>query len=119
MTTAFLEKDEENDDDAPPGAASNILGDVDEVNDDAASFSVGDAVQIIGLVSAPQYNDMRGIVVSDFDRATNRCGVKVHGGKGPILALQIHNLTIIRKAKKSLSVDAGGKQVIEYSRRHT
>jgi len=79
--------------------------DVDEVIVDAGSFSVGDSVQIMGLVGAPQYNDMRGIVVSDFDRTTNRCGVKVHGGKGPILALQVHNLTMIRKAKQSSSVD--------------
>jgi hypothetical protein len=91
LTADFLE---EGDDD-----------DVDKVIVDAASFSVGDSVQIMGLVSAPQYNDVRGIVVSDFDRTTNRCGVKVHGGKGPILALQVHNLTMIRKAKKSSSVD--------------
>ena len=31
--------------------------------------------------------------------------MKVHGGKGPILALQVHNLIMIRKAKQSSSVD--------------
>jgi hypothetical protein len=92
LTADFLEEDDDDD--------------VDEVIVDAASFSVGDSVQIMGLVSASQYNYMRGIVVSDFDRTTNRCGVKVHGGKGPILALQVHNLTMIRKAKQSSSVVA-------------
>ena len=86
-------------------ALSAAASDVDEVVDDAVLFSVGDSVQIMGLVGAPQYNDMRGIVVSDFDRTKNRCGVKVHGGKGPMLALQVHNLTMIRKAKQSSSVD--------------
>ena len=90
-------------------ALSAAASDVDEVVDDAVLFSVGDSVQIMGLVGAPQYNDMRGIVVSDFDRTTNRCGVKVHGGKGPILALQVHNLTMIRKAKKSSGI--GGVDV--------
>jgi hypothetical protein len=88
--------------------SSAATPDVDEVIVDAASFSVGDSVQIMGLVGAPQYNDMRGIVVSDFDSTTNRCGVKVHG-KGPILALQVHNLTMIRKAKKSSGI--GGVDV--------
>jgi len=94
--------------DAHRGSAiSNTHGDVDDdvIDDDAASFSVGDSVQIMGLVSATQYNDMRGIVVSDFDPTTNRCGVKVRGGKGLILALQVHNLTMIRRAKKSSNVE--------------
>lgn len=32
-------------------------------------------------------------------------GVKVHAGKGPILALPLHNLTMIRRAKKSSVAD--------------
>ena len=89
MRTAEKERNKET-------ASSAAAPDVEEVVDEAVLFSVGDSVQIMGLVGAPQYNDMRGIVVSDFDRTTNRCGVKVHGGKGPILALQVHNLIMIR-----------------------
>jgi hypothetical protein len=63
------------------------------VNDDGkvdtSPPSVGDSVQIKGLVSAPQYNGMIGIVFSELNLATNRCGVKIHvGGTAKTLALQ-------------------------------
>lgn len=51
---------------------------VRDANDgNESAFSVGDSVQIMGLDNNPEYNDMRGTIVSDFDHATNRCGVQI------------------------------------------
>lgn len=49
-----------------------IQNDSPHVNTNANEtvFSIGDTVRIKGLVSAPQFNDMRGIVVSELDRTT-------------------------------------------------
>jgi hypothetical protein len=74
------------------------------VND--AIISLGDVVQIKGLVNAPQFNGMLGCVVSDVDPITNRCGVKIphRGGSNrgitnKIMGIQVKNLAIVRKSK--------------------
>ena len=68
-----------------------------EGSGDDAIISVGDVVQIKGLVSAPQFNGKRGCVVSNVDPTTNRCGVKLHSNK--IMGIQVKNLTIVTKSK--------------------
>jgi len=74
-----------------------------------ASLSVGDIVTIKGLVNAPKYNGTRGVIVSELDVTTNRCGVRVTGGNNVskvVMAIQATNLTLERRAKKSTILDA-------------
>jgi len=60
----------------------------------------GDKVRIDGLVSASQYNGLRGIVV-DFSNAT-RCGVHfIYNGERKLLSIQMHNLVLLHRAKKT------------------
>jgi hypothetical protein len=77
-----------------------------------ASLSIGDTVKINGLVNASEYNGTRGVIVSEFDVTTNRCGVRVTGKNPTLMAIQIANLTLERRAKKSTignaNVDRGG-----------
>jgi hypothetical protein len=78
---------------------------VSDANDDnESSFSVGDSVQITGLDINPEYNDMRGIIISDIDHATNRCGVRIPAIR-KVLGLKVDNLRMICEAKKSSSGD--------------
>ena len=70
----------------------------------APVFSVGDTVRLKGLISAPQYNGMKGIIVSEFNATTKRCGVRVTGTN--VMAIQVTNLTLERRAKKSTIGDA-------------
>jgi len=51
-------------------------------------LSIGDIVTIKGLVNAPKYNGMKGIIVSEFDASTNRCGVRVSGKNAKVMAIQ-------------------------------
>jgi hypothetical protein len=64
---------------------------IDEFN--STKLSTGDTVKINGLISAPQYNGMRGVIVSELDIKTNRCGVKIIGKNANVMAIQVTNLT--------------------------
>jgi hypothetical protein len=65
------------------------------------SVSVGDTVKIKGLVNAPEYNGRRGVIVSELDATTNRCGVRITGKNSKVMAIQVTNLTLERIAKKT------------------
>ena len=86
------------------------------------TLSVGDIVTIKGLISAPQYNGMKGIIVSELDVTTNRCGVRVTGKNAKVMAIQVINLTFERRAKKSMigntNVDRVGGSMGEGFHRH-
>ena len=49
------------------------------------SVSVGDTVKIKGLVNAPEYNGRRGVIVSELDATTNRCGVRITGKNSKVM----------------------------------
>jgi len=78
---------------------------------DSSVFSVGDTVRLNGLISASQYNGMKGIIVSELDATTNRCGVRVTGTNAKVMAIQVTNLTLERKAKKSTIGDTNVDRV--------
>jgi hypothetical protein len=71
----------------------------------ATTLSIGDTVTVKGLVNAPKYNGMRGVIVSAVDVTTNRCGVRITGGNNyvskVVMAIQVTNLTLESRAKKS------------------
>ena len=66
------------------------------------ALSIGDTVKINGLVDASKYNGTRGVIVSAVDVTTNRCGVRTTGKNATVMAIQITNLTLERRAKKSM-----------------
>ena len=70
------------------------------------TLSIGDAVKIKGLVNSSQYNGKTGIIVSAVDAKTNRCGVRINGNNTKVIAIQVTNLTLERKAKKPTIADA-------------
>jgi hypothetical protein len=78
---------------------------------DIPVFSVGDTVRLKGLISAPEYNGMKGIIVSELDATTNRCGVRITGKNAKVMAIQVTNLTLERKAKKSMIGNASVDRV--------
>jgi hypothetical protein len=88
---------------------------IDEFNSPptTTTLSTGDTVKINGLVSASEYNGMRGVIVSELDVATNRCGVRVIGKNVNVMAIQVTNLTLERKTKKSTIGNAN-----DHRRRH-
>ena len=84
------------------------------------ALSIGDTVKINGLVNASKYNGMRGVIVSAIDVTTNRCGVRINGkNNANVVAIQVTNLTLERKAKKStigdanVDISAGAGDVME------
>jgi hypothetical protein len=82
---------------------------IDEFNSPTTSttttLSVGDTVKINGLVNASEYNGMRGVVVSELDATTNRCGVRITSKNTKVMAIQVTNLTLERRAKKSTTFE--------------
>ena len=72
----------------------------------ATTLSIGDAVKIKGLVNSSQYNGKTGVIISAVDAKTNRCGVRINGNGTKVIAIQVTNLTLERKAKKSTISDA-------------
>ena len=66
------------------------------------SLSVGDTVKIKGLVNASEYNGMRGVIVSELDATTNRCGVRITSKNTKVMAIQATNL---------LNIGAQGEEV--------
>jgi len=69
------------------------------------ALSIGDTVKINGFVDASKYNCSRGVIVSAVDVTTNRCGVRTRGNAN-VMAIQVINLTLERRAKKSTIGDA-------------
>jgi hypothetical protein len=70
-------------------------------NAPAASVFVGDKVRIEGLVTAQQYNGLRGLVVSAVDSGTCRCRVQFrHDGIDKTVSILMQNLVLVRRAKK-------------------
>ena len=79
-----------------------------------ASLSIGDIVNIKGLVDASEYNGTRGVIVSEFDVTTNRCGVRITGKNATVMAIQITNLTLERMVKKKSMI----RNANDHCRRH-
>ena len=75
------------------------------------SLSIGDAVRINGLISASQYNGMRGVIVSPVNVTTNRCGVRITGKNAKVIAIQATNLTLERRAKKSTTIEDTNRHI--------
>lgn len=80
------------------------------------TLSIGDAVKIKGLVNSSQFNGKSGVIVSAVDAKTNRCGVRINGNGTKVIAIQVTNLTLERKAKPTIGdanslphQSAGGK----------
>ena len=78
---------------------------IDEFNSPTTTttttLSIGDTVKINGLVDASEYNGMRGVIVSELDATTNRCGVRITSKNANVMAIQATNLTLEHRAKKS------------------
>jgi len=81
------------------------VGDADG-DGNAWSPTKGDSVKIKGLAKAAQYNGLEGVIVGALDEETNRCGVRIeYEGKNKTLALQMKNMDLLHKAKKSKNTD--------------
>jgi len=79
---------------------------IDEFNSPTTTttttLSIGDTVKIKGLVNASEYNGMRGVIVSELDATTNRCGVRITSKNANVMAIHVTNLTLEHRAKKSM-----------------
>lgn len=89
----------------------------DKVNTELNSHSVGDIVQVIGLVKASHFNNLKGKIVSKENIETGRYGVSIiYEGKKKTLALQPKNMVHVEKktsdneasTKKKMKVSPAG-----------
>ena len=70
-------------------------------DDNSATFSPGDTVQVQGLAKSPHFNDLEGMVTTHQNVETGRYGVKIqYEGKSKTLALQPKNLVLVSKCHK-------------------